>query len=319
MNFYVTDFYLKSSKKWLTPEFYFEFSNVDTVVDKLNKKSVSNFHKWVQPSFETYKENLSQVSKSISDGFIKKLVPVVREFSCSTISEQERENNFFQFLNSKKAVYPYGIWAKNQTGMMGITPEIFLNFSINGSNFNVKTVALAGTTGLHSKKNFLLNQTKDLKEHGIVVNSILESLKGFGSLSLGETKEVAYESLRHLKTKICLKGFVNEEPIKIILSLILKLHPTPALGGFPKNTSLSMLKKIEASMDRGCFGAPFGVLDEEFNFNSIVAIRNLIWNQKESYIHSGAGIVSDSVLENEWKELQLKRNTIKRQFGFEKL
>ena len=62
------------------------------------------------------------------------------------------------------------------------------------------------------------------------------------------------------------------------------------------------------------FGAPFGVvIDGEFT--SVVAIRNISWKEDAVFLPSGCGVIEESSLQNEWNELELKRQFVKKIFG----
>jgi menaquinone-specific isochorismate synthase len=64
----------------------------------------------------------------------------------------------------------------------------------------------------------------------------------------------------------------------------------------------------------GCpsqFGSPFGLWDQG-RFDAIVAIRGVWWEGIELKIPAGCGIIEASRLVNEWHELRLKRETVKR-------
>ena len=64
----------------------------------------------------------------------------------------------------------------------------------------------------------------------------------------------------------------------------------------------------------GCpprFGAPFGLWDNG-RFDAIVAIRGVWWKGDKLSIPAGCGIIEASRLVNEWRELRLKREAVKR-------
>ena len=73
-----------------------------------------------------------------------------------------------------------------------------------------------------------------------------------------------------------------------------------------------MLRALDGSVDRGRFGAPFGVEWPDGRAHCVVAIRNAQWNGPDVMIGAGGGIIEQSVLEREWAELQLKHAAVKR-------
>jgi menaquinone-specific isochorismate synthase len=63
----------------------------------------------------------------------------------------------------------------------------------------------------------------------------------------------------------------------------------------------------------GCpaqFGAPFGIWDHG-RFDAVVAIRGIWWRQNHLALPAGCGIIEASRLVNEWRELRLKRESVK--------
>ena len=66
---------------------------------------------------------------------------------------------------------------------------------------------------------------------------------------------------------------------------------------------------------RGIFGAPFGFQSNLSEGFCIVAIRNLYWDGRQTKLYSGCGIVEKSQIKKEWKELEVKRNSVKQMLG----
>ncbi|MGA1825438.1 MAG: isochorismate synthase [bacterium] len=82
------------------------------------------------------------------------------------------------------------------------------------------------------------------------------------------------------------------------------LHPTPAVGGYPKEKALLEIEKLEP-FDRGWYAAPVGWVgknDVEF----AVAIRSGLVKEHELALFSGAGIVAGSTADEEWSEIDHK-------------
>ena len=91
----------------------------------------------------------------------------------------------------------------------------------------------------------------------------------------------------------------------IILPVIEALHPTPALGGRPRDIALSIINENEP-ISRGWYGSPIGWLDPQQNGVFAVAIRSAVTVNQETLLYAGAGIVADSIPDKEWRETQLK-------------
>lgn len=171
------------------------------------------------------------------------------------------------------------------------------------------TNAIAGTilrTEDESKndelKDELLNDSKNQFEHRYVVDSIIHDIQSF-------TKQIEYDKkptiltnkhLYHLYTKIQ-ADLLSEN----VLEIVNQLHPTPALGGFPKVEAIKFIEHEEFGT-RGFYGAPLGYIDLENNGEFVVSIRSMLVNNHTATLYSGCGIVKDSEAISEFEETDLK-------------
>lgn len=147
---------------------------------------------------------------------------------------------------------------------------------------------------------------KDRREHELVKDYLETALKDAGPLSATgldteDMETLPLWGLEHLLTKIRAE-FRQPVPLGKLLG---RLHPTPAVAGFPDAAaSLEWLRSRE-EFDRGWFcGAVgwFGPESSEF----CVAIRSGLLMERDLYLYSGAGIVADSDPEMEWREIEGK-------------
>src|SRR5699024_8025001 len=83
--------------------------------------------------------------------------------------------------------------------------------------------------------------------------------------------------------------------------LIKNLHPTPALGGVPRQKALKFIRENEF-MDRGWYGAPVGWLDSTRHSEFAVAIRSGLVHNDEVNLFAGCGVMRDSDPEMEFEE-----------------
>lgn len=172
-------------------------------------------------------------------------------------------------------------------------------------------MALAGTWG--HEKNFAHVSDVDMKtreEHEFVINDIRERL---GQIVVGETHILNLPTLSHLKTQI----HQDCHSQKDCLAAIEKLHPTAALGIYPRKPEMAFqFSQFPVQKERGFFGAPFGVIGADFA-QVIVGIRGLIWSDKRLNIFVGCGVTAQSELEAEWQELQTKKKAICEAFSLQ--
>ena len=199
--------------------------------------------------------------------------------------------------------FSYG-FAFNSEGLLGITPELLFRVS----DGILETMALAGTGPIDGPD--LRRDEKECREHALVIDHIREALAGLGTMTVGDTVEKPYGLLKHLYTPIQLRL----ESIPSFDDLVRRLHPTAALGGWPRSAALKWLKNQEFHQRRRRFGAPFGWQEGEAMM-CVVAIRCLQWKGRRAQLAAGCGVVTGSQSEREWKELQLKRQAVIKNLG----
>ncbi|HBQ61496.1 MAG TPA: isochorismate synthase, partial [Balneolaceae bacterium] len=84
-----------------------------------------------------------------------------------------------------------------------------------------------------------------------------------------------------------------------------KLHPTPAVGGYPREAAMPYINKLE-HFDRGWYAGPIGWINAYGEGEFVVAIRSGLINNNEVRFFAGCGIVEDSNPKKEWDETNLK-------------
>lgn len=202
--------------------------------------------------------------------------------------------------------YNFLIQKDEDTSFVGATPERLATFR----HGKLQTEGLAGSASRGrsaiedaSLAQSLMNSQKDLSEHKFVVRSIQDSLKELSTdvKSPGHPRVKKLNNVQHLFTPIEAKIKQGVQ----IHDLIRELHPTPAVGGYPKQASFPHIHDIE-QIDRGWYAAPVGW----FNLNGCgefaVGIRSALLHKNRAELFAGCGIVADSDPEKEWKETLLK-------------
>ncbi|WP_373762515.1 isochorismate synthase [Weissella soli] len=148
----------------------------------------------------------------------------------------------------------------------------------------------------------LLNDPKNLQEHAIVVNRIVERLAGMAALTVPKGPTIMKNpQVQHLYTPIT--GQVNDGVTT--LSIVDRLHPTPALGGQPEEWALTQIAQLEQN-PRGLFAAPVGVLRPSGDGEMVVGIRSMFAHAGKVDLFAGAGILADSDATQEYEETALK-------------
>jgi isochorismate synthase len=189
---------------------------------------------------------------------------------------------------------------------VGATPEQL----VRSEHGQVQTMALAGSArrGENEEEDThigmeLLQSQKNTSEHAIVVAMVQAALKNHcTSVSVSSTPRLLkLQNVQHLKTSI--SGELL--PGRCILDLLADLHPTPAVGGFPRQEALAAIRETEL-LDRGWYAAPLGWINVDGHGEFAVALRSGLIDGSEARLFAGCGIVADSDPEAEFAESCLK-------------
>ncbi len=196
--------------------------------------------------------------------------------------------------------------APDGTAFLGATPETLCR--VQGRV--LETEALAGSAAPGQAEE-LGARDKDRREHLAVVQYILERLRPLAS-EVSSDAEPALLKLRnvvHLRTGIRAELRDGVSPAQVVAAL----HPTPAVGGTPRERALSFLQEHEG-LDRGWYAGPVGWVGPE-GAHLAVALRSARVSGARARLFVGGGIVAGSTAEAEWRETELKSLTMLRALG----
>lgn len=198
---------------------------------------------------------------------------------------------------------------------LGATPELLVQ--VEGGQ--VRSMALAasaprGSTATEDDQlaNELLNDPKEVFEHKVVSERLTERLGTFGKVETGEMGLLKLHNIQHLYTPVS----ATLEKTQGVLPVVKTLHPTPALGGEPRDLAGDLIGELEPQ-PRGWYGAPIGFIDRDLGGAFAVAIRSAVLQQERAWLFSGAGIVPDSIPDKEWRETALKFRPMLKALGIE--
>ncbi|MGI9254965.1 MAG: isochorismate synthase, partial [Thermomicrobiales bacterium] len=154
----------------------------------------------------------------------------------------------------------------------------------------------------------LLRSQKDRIEHDVVVGAILQALDPFCLYLAPEPDApviVANRTVQHLATPIT--GRVR--PGVSAVDIAGRLHPTPAVGGYPADAALAAIRAREG-FDRGWYAGPVGWCGPGGDGPFCIGIRSALVRGNEATLYAGCGIVADSDPETEYAETCLKLRAI---------
>lgn len=174
----------------------------------------------------------------------------------------------------------------------------------------LKTEALAGTAPRGNSATedawlgqALLQSEKDRREHAHVVASIRRRLSRLGIEldRVGEPSLRVLRNVQHLQTPLTapLPEGVH------LLDLIAALHPTPAVGGVPREVALPIISELEP-FSRDLYAGALGFFDHRGEGEFLVGLRSALVDGVRARLFAGAGIVAGSDPAAEWRETEMK-------------
>ena len=273
---YAPDFFLDTPRPWLVPEDPADprWVRMVTASDIPDTGTKTPPLEWTAPPHAAYDAAFADLQERFEAGELTKAVPVFFEQAQWPRPDLPLAYWVSRLLRVPGTLIPYGRWTA-EGGVLGASPEVL--FSIQ--NGVLGTMALASTlpapppAGAEAAEARFLADPKERREHALVIEGMTATLAQFGTVRVGETRVVKLPTLWHLRT-----------PIEVVLSgapsfeaVTRALHPTPALGGLPRQASTDWLRQLDrtAGQNRGTFGAPFGAQMADGSAFCLISVRSL--------------------------------------------
>ncbi|MDD3360312.1 MAG: anthranilate synthase component I [Hespellia sp.] len=147
----------------------------------------------------------------------------------------------------------------------------------------------------------LLADEKERAEHNMLVDlgrNDIGKLSKIGSVEVEKYMEIErFSHVMHIGSTV--KGNIRED--RDALDAIAAVLPAGTLSGAPKIRACEIINELEGNK-RGIYGGAIGYLDFTGNMDTCIAIRIAFKKNGKVFIRSGAGIVADSIPENEYQE-----------------
>lgn len=274
-------------------------------------KLPKRYSKSIQTNFtltsskESWRENIEKCTQSIDRGDIVKVV-MARSVELQDEGITVLNLDIYNYLKSKyEKNYNFHLEPTKGNYFVGASPELLIGIKKGV----ITSVALAGTIQRgddllddEELANKLISDSKERKEHKIVVDQIVNLLdRHCNSISYSQIPTIMkLKNVQHLMTPI--SGKLKERVT--LFDLVSDLHPTPAVGGKPREPALEIIKDLEVS--RGWYASPIGFVDSNLEGEFIVALRSALIRNGKIKLYAGAGIVKGSTAEKEWEETRLK-------------
>lgn len=258
-----------------------------------------------EPVRASWESSVAFAISRIREGFLDKVVlaRALQLFASDCFTP-------FQALHNLGEVDPAATLFGMQSGnawFLGASPERLVRLN----NGRVDVTCLAGSVGIgntpsekHDLANQLLTSEKNREEHEIVVRSTISALQEVCESVIrvpNTPRVITARSVQHLETPLV--GHLSSEGN--VIDLVARLHPTPAVGGFPHIPALDAIRELE-EIDRGWYAGPFGWTDLDGSGEFVVALRSGLISGRSATLFAGCGIVADSIPADEYEETRLK-------------
>jgi menaquinone-specific isochorismate synthase len=205
-----------------------------------------------------------------------------------------------------RAAYP-GCTLFAVDGFVGATPELL----VARAGDAVRAQPMAGTAPRSADPSTdarlaaaLLSSAKDQVEHRFTIDMVHDTLLPYCSYldEEAEPSVVAMANVQHLATLV--EGRLSAPPASVV-ELMTALHPTPAVGGSPRDAALALIGAHEG-LDRGRYAGPVGWVDADGNGEWAVGIRSAELDGPTARLFAGVGVVADSDPDAELAETRAK-------------
>jgi isochorismate synthase len=254
----------------------------------------------VEPSIID-KEKYLIVAKSFLHSIVEKKIKkaVLSRIKKVPFDENKINHLFDALCDAYPTAFVYLISGLEVGTWVGASPETLLHVSANSAF----TMSLAGTKPL-TKKATPWGE-KEQREQAYVTDFIIEKLSSQGIKNLEITGPYDLEAgpVLHLRTDINF-DIENQKSIDIAL----KLHPTPAVSGFPQKESIDLINSKELH-DREFYTGMIGFIAQN-SASLYVNLRCCQVQKGHAYLYLGGGFTADSVPELEWEETENKSRTL---------
>lgn len=248
--------------------------------------------------------DVERVTASIQTGELDKVVlarelrvfadrPIATSAALENLYTQQRDSYVFAFEHGEES-------------FIGATPERlvkkegeqFLSTCLAGSFARGNTTSEDVDFGVT-----LLQDDKNLLEHALAVKMIKNAMSEVCvSIDMPEQPILfKLKDIQHLYTPVAGQSREGASLLKAVEAL----HPTPALGGYPPQEAVAMIREVE-QLDRGWYAAPIGWINRHQDGEFAVAIRSALIQGSEASLFAGCGIMGESDPLSEYNETTLK-------------
>ena len=249
---------------------------------------------------EAYCTMVEKAKKYIYEGDIFQVV-------LSNRLEADFEGSLFNTYRVLRTINPSPYmfyFSSDDMEVAGASPETLVKLE----NGVLHTFPLAGTrprgkTPIEDKEleAGLLSDEKECAEHNMLVDlgrNDIGKISQFGSVEVEKYMCIEkYSHVMHIGSTV--KGLIRND--KTAIDAVDAVLPAGTLSGAPKIRACEIINELEDNK-RGIYGGAIGYIDFTGNLDTCIAIRIAFKKNGKVFVRSGAGIVADSIPQNEYQE-----------------
>ena len=288
-----------------------QLDEIENLISKPISLEADNF-KEITNTFEfhsnftkaEYIAAVSTIKNYIAEGDVMQVV-LAQDFSANFDLDPFDLYKAIRELNPSPYMYYLNL---DECQIVGASPEILVRLE----NQEVTLRPMAGTRKRgknlaedKSNQSELLNDPKEIAEHLMLIDlgrNDVGRVSEIGSVKVTAKMIVEkYSHVMHIVSNVVgrlISGLNYFDVLKAAL-------PAGTLSGAPKIRAMEIIHELEPS-SRGIYGGAIGYIGGNGNMDTAIAIRTAVIKDKTIHVGAGAGVVADSVPENEWLECRQK-------------
>ncbi|WP_337957765.1 anthranilate synthase component I [Guptibacillus spartinae] len=208
---------------------------------------------------------------------------------------------------------PYMFYLKmNDVEIIGSSPEKLVQ--VQDGRIEIDPIAGTRKRGRTDQEDNelaeeLLQDEKERAEHYMLVDlarNDVGRVAEYGSVSVPQLMDIGrFSHVMHIISKVT--GILA--PPFTSLDAVVASFPAGTVSGAPKVRAMQILNDLEPT-SRSIYSGAIGYIGFDGNIDSCIAIRTMVINDGTAYVQAGAGIVADSIPENEWEETRNKASAL---------
>ncbi|MBN1587965.1 MAG: anthranilate synthase component I [Pirellulales bacterium] len=285
---------------------------VDELVEQLTAEPCTLHPVDVHPTGEVSLPYESNFTKEEFEAAVRKCVEYIRAGDIFQVVPSQRlaipiRTHAFEIYRTLRVVNPSPFMFYVRTPsvtLVGSSPEVMVRV-VDG----VVTVRpLAGTRPRGDDEaedqrlaEELLADPKERAEHVMLVDlgrNDVGRVAQYGSVQLDDVMTIErYSHVMHITSNV--SGRLRPE--MTALDALQACLPAGTVSGAPKVRAMEIIDEVEPCR-RGPYAGAVGYVDFNGNMDTCIALRTIVVQGNKAYVQAGAGIVADSVPENEWNE-----------------